>query len=314
MSLEQVRNFLGIKELSRQNIELILQTASAMKDVIARDIKKVPALRGKAICTVFFENSTRTRTSFETAAKYLGADTVNLNIATSSIQKGETLKDTIKTLESMGFDIMVMRHYQSGGPALAAKHAQHMRIVNAGDGANEHPTQALLDMLTVQQHFGKLEHLKIVIVGDILHSRVARSNIYAWKKFGCEVRVVGPPTLMPAEIDQLGVQVFTDLAEALTDADVINVLRIQLERQKSGLFPSLSEYAQYFILNEQRPKRAADRAIILHPGPLNRGVEISSLVADSPQSKVTTQINNGVAVRMAVLFLMLGGKKDGFIA
>jgi len=304
------KDLLGLRNVSRETIELILNTAVPMKDIISRDIKKVPALRGKALCTVFYENSTRTRTSFEIAGKYLSADTVNLNVASSSVQKGESLKDTVKTLEAMGFDVMAMRHSENGAAAYAARQTKRMRIINAGDGINEHPTQALLDMFTIREKKGTLEGLKVVIVGDILHSRVARSDIFGLSKFGCEIRLVGPATLLPAEIEKLGVKVYNNLDQALVGADVVNVLRIQLERQKSGLFPSLDEYSSLYMLSPERLAKAAEDVIVLHPGPLNRGVEISSQVADGLKSMVTEQITNGVAVRMAVLFLMLGGTRD----
>lgn len=304
------KDLLGLRNLSREDIELILNTAVPMKDIISRDIKKVPALRGKALSTVFYENSTRTRTSFEIAGKYLSADTVNLNVASSSVQKGESLKDTVKTIEAMGFDVMAMRHSESGAAAYAARQTKRMRIINAGDGANEHPTQALLDMFTIKEKKGTLEDLKVVIIGDILHSRVARSDIYGLSKFGCEIRLAGPATLIPPEIENLGVKVYNNLDKALVGADVINVLRIQLERQKSGLFPSLDEYSSLYMLGPERLAKAAEDVLVLHPGPLNRGVEISSRIADGPNSWVTEQISNGVAVRMAVLFLMLGGTRD----
>jgi aspartate carbamoyltransferase catalytic subunit len=232
------KDLLGIRDLSREEIQLILDTAIPMKDVIKRDIKKVPTLRGKAMVTVFFENSTRTRTSFEIAGKYLSADTVNLGVSTSSVQKGESLRDTIKTLEVMGFDLVVMRHSMSGAPHYVARNTS-MSVINAGDGQHEHPTQALLDMYSIRERKGTLEGLKVAIVGDILHSRVARSNIYGLSKFGCEIRVVGPSTLIPPEVEKMGVKVYYSLEQALKDVDVINVLRIQRERQNVGLFPSL---------------------------------------------------------------------------
>ncbi|MDD2620017.1 MAG: aspartate carbamoyltransferase catalytic subunit [Syntrophomonadaceae bacterium] len=309
MKLEQRKDLLGLRDMSRKEIELILDTAIPMKDVISRDIKKVPALRGKAMVTVFYENSTRTRTSFELAGKYLSADTVNLAVSTSSVQKGESLRDTIKTMEVMGFDLMVIRHAMSGTPHYVAKNTK-MRVINAGDGTNEHPTQALLDMYTIKEKKGTLENLKVAIVGDILHSRVARSNIYGLKKFGCEVRVVGPTTLMPPEIEKLGVKSYFSLEEAINGVDVINVLRVQRERQQSGLFPSLDEYARLYMVNTKMLSKAKDDVLILHPGPVNRGVEISSELADSSQALINEQVSNGVAVRMALLFLMMGGARD----
>ncbi len=303
------KDLLGIKDLSREEIELILDTAVPMKDIIKRDIKKVPTLRGKAMVTIFYENSTRTRTSFEIAGKYLSADTVNLAVSTSSVQKGESLRDTLKTIEVMGFDLMVMRHAMSGTAHYAARNTS-MKVINAGDGEHEHPTQALLDMYSIRESKGTLEGLKVAIVGDILHSRVARSNIYGLTKFGCEVRVVGPSTLMPPEIEKMGAKAYYNLDQALEDVDVINVLRIQRERQEAGLFPSLDEYSNLYMLSNRHLKLAREDVLVLHPGPMNRGVEISSEVADGSHSVINEQVTNGVAVRMALLFLMMGGAKD----
>jgi len=303
------KDLLGIRDLSREELELILDTAVPMKDIIKRDVKKVPALRGKAMVTVFYENSTRTRTSFEIAGKYLSADTVNLAVSTSSVQKGETLRDTIKTIEVMGFDLMVIRHSMSGTPHYVGRNTS-MRVINAGDGTNEHPTQALLDMFSIREKKGTLEGLKVAIVGDILHSRVARSNIYGLSKFGCEIRVVGPSTLMPPEVEKLGVKSYYSLEQALDGVDVVNVLRIQKERQQSGLFPSLNEYANLYMLSPDKLRRAKEDVLVLHPGPMNRGVEISSGLADGVQSLINEQVTNGVAVRMALLFLMMGGSRD----
>lgn len=308
MRLER-KDILGIREMSREELDLILDTAGPMKDIIGRDLKKVPALRGKAMVTVFYENSTRTRTSFELAGKYLSADTVNLAVATSSVQKGESLRDTIKTIEVMGFDLIVIRHSMTGTPHYVARNTS-MRVINAGDGTNEHPTQALLDMYTIREKKGTLEGLKVAIVGDILHSRVARSNIYGLSKYGCELRVVGPSTLMPAEIEKLGVKSYQNLDQALEGVDVINILRVQKERQQSGLFPSLDEYANLYMLSPARLRRAKEDVLVLHPGPMNRGVEISSSLADGTQSVINEQVTNGVAVRMALLFLMMGGTRD----
>jgi len=309
MWFDEHKDLLGLRDLKREDIELILNTAGPMKDIIKRDIKKVPTLRGKAMVTVFYENSTRTRTSFEIAGKYLSADTVNLSIATSSVQKGESLKDTVKTLESMGFDLMVMRHSMGGAPHYAAANTS-MRVINAGDGTNEHPTQALLDMLSIKEKKGTLEGLKVAIVGDILHSRVARSNIYGLSKFGCEIRLAGPSTLMPPEIERLGVKTYYDLDTAIKDADVINVLRIQKERQQTGLFPSLNEYSNLYMIGYENLKLAKEDVLILHPGPMNRGIEISSEIADSDRAYINEQVTNGVAVRMALLLLMMGGSRD----
>jgi len=306
------KDLLGIREMSRDELDLILDTAGPMKDIIGRDLKKVPALRGKAMVTVFYENSTRTRTSFELAGKYLSADTVNLAVATSSVQKGESLRDTIKTIEVMGFDLIVIRHSMTGAPHYVARNTS-MRVINAGDGTNEHPTQALLDMYTIREKKGTLEGLKVAIVGDILHSRVARSNIYGLSKYGCELRVIGPSTLMPAEIEKLGVKSYHNLDQALEGVDVINILRVQRERQQSGLFPSLDEYANLYMLSPARLRRAKEDVLVLHPGPMNRGVEISSSLADGTQSVINEQVTNGVAIRMALLFLMMGGTRDEII-
>lgn len=305
----QRKDLLGLYDLSREEIELILNTAQPMKDIIQRDIKKVPTLRGKALVTVFYENSTRTRTSFEIAGKYLSADTVNLGVSTSSVQKGESLRDTIKTLEVMGFDVMIIRHSMSGTPHYIARNTK-MSVINAGDGTNEHPTQALLDLFTIREHKGHLDGLKVAIVGDILHSRVARSNIYGLKKFGCEVRVVGPATLLPPGLDCLGVKWYYSLEEALQGVDVINVLRIQRERQQVGFFPSLDEYANLYMLRPEHLHLAKKDVLVLHPGPMNRGVEISSQIADGVQAVINEQVTNGVAVRMAILYLMMGGIRD----
>lgn len=309
MGFKKRKDLLGLRELNRKEIELILDTAVPMKDIIKRDIKKVPTLRGKAMATVFFEPSTRTRTSFEIAGKYLSADTVNLTVNTSSVQKGESLKDTIKTIEAMGFDLLVMRHSMSGTPHYIARNTA-MRVINAGDGTNEHPTQALLDMFSIREKKGSLNNLKVAIVGDILHSRVARSNIYGLSQYGCEIRVVGPSTLIPLEIERLGVKICYSLDEALDGVDVINILRIQRERQEVGFFPSLDEYSNLYMLTPEHILRARDDVIILHPGPMNRGVEISSEIADSNFSVINEQVTNGVAVRMALLFLMMGGSRD----
>ncbi len=313
MRLEKRKDLLGLRDLEREEIEVILDTAVPMKDIIQRDIKKVPALRGKAMVTVFYENSTRTRTSFEIAGKYLSADTVNLAVSTSSVQKGESLRDTIKTIEVMGFDLMVIRHSMSGTPNYVARNTS-MRVINAGDGTNEHPTQALLDMYSIREKKGTLEGLKVAIVGDILHSRVARSNIYGLSKFGCEIRVVGPSTLIPPEVEKMGVKSYYSLEEALDGVDVVNVLRVQRERQEIGLFPSLDEYANLYMVTPDKLKRASDDVLVLHPGPMNRGVEISSELADGSRACINNQVTNGVAVRMALLFLMMGGAKDEITA
>ncbi|MGB9767494.1 MULTISPECIES: aspartate carbamoyltransferase catalytic subunit [Dictyoglomus] len=303
------KDLIGIEELSREEIEVVIETAVSMKDILKRPIKKVPTLRGRTICTLFYEPSTRTRSSFELAAKYLSADTVSIATATSSVQKGESLLDTVKTLEAMGIDLFIIRHSASGVPSFIAKNIK-AGVINAGDGMHEHPTQALLDVFTVYEKKGKLEGLKIAIVGDIFHSRVARSNIYAWNKLGSNVILCGPPTLIPPYIENLNVKVTYDLNEAIEDADIIYVLRLQLERQKRGLFPTLREYHMFYGINQERIKKAKKDVLVMHPGPMNRGVEISSEVADSLISVINEQVTNGVAVRMALLYLMLGGKSD----
>ncbi|NLU50878.1 MAG: aspartate carbamoyltransferase catalytic subunit [Syntrophomonadaceae bacterium] len=309
MSFEHHKDLLGLKDLGKEEITTILDVAVPMKDIIKRDIKKVPTLRGKVVVTLFYEPSTRTRTSFELAGKYLSADTVNLAVNTSSVQKGESLRDTIKTIEVMGADMVVIRHSMSGVPHYVSRNTS-MRVINAGDGVHEHPTQGLLDMYSIREKKGTLEGLKVAIVGDILHSRVARSNIFGLQKFGCEVRVIGPSTLMPPGVEKLGVKKYFNIEEGLEGVDVINVLRIQRERQKKGLFPTLEEYANLYCLTRERVSRARPDVLVLHPGPMNRGVEISSEVADSVTSIINEQVTNGVAVRMALLYLMMGGSRD----
>lgn len=307
------KDLLGLQHLSAEEIKLILDTAVPMKDILKRDIKKVPTLRGKVVATLFYEPSTRTRSSFELAAKYMGADTISLAVATSSVQKGESLRDTAKTLEVMGVDMVILRHSVSGAAEYLAK-CVRASVINGGDGKHEHPTQALLDMFTIREKKGRLEGLKVAIVGDILHSRVARSNIWGLTKMGAEVRVVGPPTLMPPQIEKLGVKVFYRMEEALQGVDVINVLRLQLERQQKGLFPSVREYHRWYGLTAERLQYAAPDVLVLHPGPMNRGVEIAPEVADGPHAVINEQVTNGVAVRMALLYLLMGGGLDGALA
>jgi aspartate carbamoyltransferase catalytic subunit len=309
MGFEGRKDLLGLQYLTRDEITTILDVAEPMKDIILRDIKKVPTLRGKVMVTLFYEPSTRTRTSFELAGKYLSADTVNLTVSTSSVQKGESLRDTIKTIEVMGTDVVVIRHSMSGVPNYVAQNTS-MRVINAGDGMHEHPTQALLDMYSIREKKGTVENLKVAILGDILHSRVARSNIFGLQKFGCEIRVIGPPTLMPPDIEKLGVKKYFNTEEGLEGVDVINVLRIQKERQRRGLFPTLDEYAHLYCLTRDRVALAQPDVLVLHPGPMNRGVEISSEVADSKIAVINEQVTNGVAVRMALLYLMMGGARD----
>ncbi|HZW83537.1 MAG TPA: aspartate carbamoyltransferase catalytic subunit [Candidatus Deferrimicrobium sp.] len=303
------KHLLGIKELTVEEIQMILDSAVPMKDIIKRDIKKVPTLRGKSVINLFYEASTRTRTSFELAGKYLSADTVNIAVSTSSVVKGETLIDTGKTLDVMGADVVVIRHQASGAPELLSKHIK-ASVINAGDGFHEHPTQALLDLFTIREVKGSFAGLTVTILGDILHSRVARSNIWGLTKLGAKVRVAGPSTLLPMGLEEMGVEVYSRVEEALEGADVVNVLRIQLERQQKGLFPTIREYARLFGLNNERAKLAKTDALILHPGPMNRGVEISPELADGVQSRITEQVTNGVAVRMAILYLMTGGVAD----
>mgnify|MGYP003993064087 FL=1 len=299
------KSILGMKELTKQDIQQILDTADSLKEISTRDIKKVPTLRGKTIINLFFEPSTRTRTSFEIAGKRMSADVINISGSTSSTAKGENLIDTARNLEAMNPDILVVRHHCSGAPELLAQHVSSP-IINAGDGSHEHPSQALLDLLTIRDHKGYLEGLTVTIVGDINHSRVARSNIRAMQTMGMKVRVVGPPTLIPVGIERLGVEVSHNLAEGIKDADVIMVLRIQLERQKEGLLSSLREYSNYFCLTSETLTQARDDVLIIHPGPVNRGVEIALDVMESPRSLILNQVTNGVAIRMALFYLLLG--------
>ena len=302
------KHLLGIKELSAEEIYHILDTASGFKDVLKRDIKKVPPLRGKSVVSLFFEPSTRTKTSFALAAKRLSADFVNFSVSTSSVIKGETIQDTALTIQSLGADFMIVRHASSGVPHLLSNILE-MSVVNAGDGANEHPTQALLDLFTIRAHKKSIDGLTVSIIGDIAHSRVAKSNIYALTKLGANVRVICPPTLMPAEIEKLGVDVFHSTDKGVKNCDVVMTLRLQLERQSKGFLPSLEEYFNLYGLTSERLKLAKDDAIVMHPGPMNRGVEIESAVADGPQSVILEQVTNGIAVRMAVLYLLAGVKK-----
>jgi aspartate carbamoyltransferase catalytic subunit len=301
------KDLLGIEELSLGEINLILDTANSFKEILTRPIKKVPTLRGKTIVNLFFEPSTRTRTSFELAAKRLSADTLNISADTSSVVKGETLRDTAKNIEAMNVDIIIVRHSTPGSPHLIAR-AVKPSVINAGDGAHEHPTQALLDMFTMKEKKGRLKGLKVAIVGDIAHSRVARSNIWGLNKVGAEVTLVAPPTLIPWEIEKLKVKVSYNLEEVIQKVDVIMLLRIQLERQEKNLFPSIREYVRLFGMNMERLRKAPKEVLIMHPGPLNRGVEISDEIAEDPHSVILEQVTNGVAVRMAVLYLLAGGE------
>ena len=308
------KDILTLEDMSVQEMQAILDNASSFKEILGRDIKKVPTLRGKSILTLFYEASTRTRTSFELAGKYLSADTVNIATTTSAIVKGETLKDTAWTVEAMGIDCIVMRHPIAGAPHFLARICQ-ASIVNAGDGMHEHPTQGLLDMFSIAERKGRLKGLKVAIIGDIFHSRVARSNIWGLGKMGADVWLAGPSTLIPPEVERMGetfgsrggrLRVTCRVEEAIEAADVVMVLRLQLERQKKGLFPSIREYARLFGVNRRRLALAKDDFILMHPGPMNRGVEIASDAADADYSVIIDQVTNGVAVRMAILYLLLG--------
>ena len=301
------KHLLGLEDLNRQEIELILETAKSFKEVSSRDIKKVPALRGKTVVTLFFEASTRTRISFELAAKRLSADTLNIAVNVSSASKGETLLDTARNIEAMNVDAMVVRHSSSGSVFLLAE-GLNCSVVNAGDGCREHPTQALLDLFTLQEKFGRIEGLKVGIIGDILHSRVARSNIWGLTKLGAKVTVCGPSTLMPRGIEALGVDVCYDLKKVLKQSDAVIALRLQKERQQDKFLPSMREYSRLFGINQAKLNEGSDHLIVMHPGPTNRGVELSADVADGKQSVILDQVTNGVAVRMAVLYLVLGAK------
>lgn len=301
------KHILGIKDLSAAQIQFILDSAASFKEINSRQIKKVPTLRGKTIVNLFFEASTRTRTSFEIAGKRLSADTINISASSSSVVKGETLEDTAKNIEAMHPDIIVMRHSASGACDYLAQRLK-CSVINAGDGTHEHPSQALLDAFTILQHKGKFEGLTVTIAGDVTHSRVVRSNIYCLTKLGAKVRVAGPRTMLPPGLEKLGCEVFTDLREAIRDVDCIMMLRIQRERQGKTLIPSLREYARFYGLNPDNIQLAKPDVIVLHPGPMNRGVEISSLVADGPHNVILDQVENGVAVRMALLYLVSGGE------
>ena len=327
------KDILDIESLSSDEIRLILEAAESFKEVLGRDIKKVPTLRGKTVINLFFEASTRTRTSFEIAAKRLSADTINISASASSVQKGETLSDTVRNIEAMNSDVIIIRHPASGAPHFIAKRLK-ASVINAGDGSHEHPSQALLDLMTIKEKKGKIEGLKVAVIGDIAHSRVARSNIHGLTKMGAKVVLYGPKTLMPKGIDRIrdeggrmkdevkkgsdssliphpsSLSVASSMEEALKDADVIMMLRIQLERQGQSLFPSVREYSRFFGLNGRNISLAKEDAVIMHPGPMNRGVEISSDVADGPRSVILDQVNNGIAVRMALLYLLAGGHKD----
>ena len=302
------KNLLGMDQLSVSDINLILDTADSLMEISSRDIKKVPTLRGKSIVNFFYEPSTRTKASFEMAAKRLSADTLSLSATDSSMVKGETLIDTARNLQAMNPDIIILRHSSSGAPHLLARYVDS-GVINAGDGIHEHPTQALLDLFTIKKKKGRIKGLRVVIIGDIAHSRVARSNIIGLRKMGAEVTISGPPTMIPVDVESLGVKVILDPVKAVKNKDVIMLLRIQLERQNKVLFPSLREYAIFFGLNTQLIKGAKKDVIIMHPGPINRGVEITGDLADGPFSVILDQVSNGVAIRMALLYLLIGGGK-----
>ena len=308
----RLRHFLSLDGLPRSMLTEILDTADSFLEVGARAVKKVPLLRGMTVCNVFFENSTRTRTTFELAAKRLSADVITLNVSTSSTSKGETLTDTLRTLEALAADMFVVRHADSGAAHFIAEHVTpNVAIINGGDGRHAHPTQGMLDMLTIRRHKGDFEKLKVAIVGDILHSRVARSNMIALKTLGCpDIRVIAPKTLLPVGLEQYGVNVYTDVNEGLKGVDVIIMLRLQRERMQGGLLPSEGEFYRLYGLSEQRLALAHPDAIVLHPGPINRGVEIDSLVADCPRSMILNQVTYGIAVRMAVLSLTMSGQNE----
>ena len=302
-------DLLGLEDLSKEEIETILETAKSLKEVSTREIKKVPALRGKTVVMLFFEPSTRTRTSFELAAKRLSADTLNISPNTSSLSKGESILDTAKNIEAMNVDTIIIRHPSAGVPQILSE-ALAPSVINAGDGCREHPTQALLDMFTIKEKLGKIEGLKVSIVGDILHSRVARSNIWGLTKLGAKVTLCGPATLMPIDIVKTGVEVTYDVDSVIKDSDVLIILRLQKERQQEKFLPSIREYAKVFGINKERLKLAKKDIVIMHPGPTNRGVESSADVADGDHSVILEQVTNGIAIRMAVLYLLLGAKEN----
>ncbi len=303
------KDLLGLKDITAEEMEEILSTTVQMRKILDQNVKKTPHLQGKSVTTLFYENSTRTRTSFETAAKIMGANTTSISAQTSSVTKGETLIDTGKNLDALLTDVIIMRHSMSGAPHLLAKNVK-ASVINAGDGMNEHPTQALLDIYTMKEKFGDIKGLKVVIAGDVKHSRVARSNIWGLRKLGAEVTVCAPKTLLPAGIEETDVSVSTDLDDCIAGANVVMGLRLQLERQQAGLFPSAAEYNAYYGLNAARLNKADGDAILMHPGPVNRGLEIGSDIADCEQSYILRQVTNGVAVRMAVLFLLTRAKQQ----
>ncbi|NOX36918.1 MAG: aspartate carbamoyltransferase catalytic subunit [Calditrichaeota bacterium] len=303
------KHLLGMDGVTREEILTILDTARSFREILERPIKRVPTLQGKTVVNLFFEPSTRTRISFELAEKRLSADIINFTASASSVKKGETLIDTVRNIEAMKIDMVVVRHSSPGAPHLLTR-VVDANVINAGDGGHEHPTQALLDMMTIREKLGTLEGITVALVGDISHSRVAMSNIYGLRTMGARVLVCGPSTLIPKEIERLGVEVYYNVDEVIPQADVLNILRLQLERQRKGLFPSLREYHNYFGITRERLEKATRKLLIMHPGPMNRGVEISSDVADSDHSVILEQVTYGVAIRMAVLYLLAGGKSE----
>lgn len=305
----KINHLLGIEPIDREQIEMILDTAESFKEISTRAIKKVPTLRGKTVINLFFEPSTRTRSSFEIAEKRLSADSLNFSASSSAVLKGETLLDTVRNLEAMNPDVFVIRHANAGAAAMLTS-VTRASVINAGDGAHEHPTQALLDAFTIREHKKKIDGLRVAIIGDVSHSRVVRSNIFLLNKLGASVVLCGPSTLLPPHVESLGVESTTSVEQALDGADVVMMLRVQLERMKLSLFPSAKEYFRLFALTQERIGLARDDVIIMHPGPMNRGVEISSEVADGPFSVILEQVTNGVAVRMAVLYLLIGGGEE----
>ncbi len=305
-----MKHLLGLKTASRDEIQGLIDDAFYLKEKVLRaDVKSLPLLKGKSVITLFFENSTRTRVSFELASKYLGATAANISASGSSVSKGETLIDTVKTIDAMAADVIIVRHSESGAPQLISKYVD-ASIVNAGDGMNEHPTQALLDMMTIVEKKNRIDGLKVAIVGDVKHSRVARSNIYGLKTMGAEVVLAGPTTLMPSHLEDLGVKAYNDVEKAVEGADVVMGLRIQLERQKKGLFPTVREYTKYFGINERRLKLAKPDAILMHPGPVNRGVELTADIVDGESSVINEQVTNGVCIRMAALNRIVNGELE----
>lgn len=303
------RHLLGLDGMEKSEIQLLLDTARSFREILNRPIKRVPTLQGKTVVNLFYEPSTRTRISFELAEKRMSADIVNFSASTSSVKKGETLIDTVKNIEAMKIDMVVIRHSSPGAAHLLSQ-VLDANIINAGDGGHEHPTQALLDMMTIREKFGRLDGLTIGIIGDVAHSRVAMSNIFGLITMGARVLICGPSTLIPREIERLGVEVYHNIDEVIPQVDVLNILRLQLERQESGLFPSLREYHNYFGITTERLENAEKPILIMHPGPMNRGLEISSHVADSEHSVILEQVTNGIALRMAVLYLLGGGKSE----